>query len=186
MNIPLLLGVAYAVVAALLLNLNLASPWRREIKLAAIFLVTALYVGAYIGAQNLRGWAIAELPANPFKLHWAVIEEPDKINGTPGRIYILAQPMGAGGALRGSPRLHGLPFSPELADAVEEALEQVEGGKPFEARLAYKKARPPEEAKIQKREGESANEDSAGDRPTLKLEFRDLPVPDLPPKGKAN
>ena len=98
MNIPLLLGIAYAVVAALLLNLNLASPWRREIKLAAIFLVTALYVGAYIGAQNLRGWAIAEPPASPFKLHWAVIEEPDKVNGTPGRIYILAQPMGAGGS----------------------------------------------------------------------------------------
>ena len=37
MNIPLLLGIAYAVVAALLLNLNLASPWRREIKFAAIF-----------------------------------------------------------------------------------------------------------------------------------------------------
>ena len=36
MNIPLLLGIAYAVVAALLLNLNLASPWRREIKIAAI------------------------------------------------------------------------------------------------------------------------------------------------------
>ncbi len=185
MNIPLLLGIAYAVVAALLLNLNLASPWRREIKIAAIFLVTALYVGAYLGAQNLRGWAIAELPENPFKLHWAVIEEPDKTNGTAGRIYILAQPLGSGGALRGSPRLHGLPFSAELADAVEEALEQVEDGKPFEARLAYKKARPPEKAKIQKREGESASEDSVGDRPTLKLEFRDLPSPDLPPKGSV-
>lgn len=186
MNIPLLLSIAYAVVAALLLNLNLASPWRREIKIGAIFLVTALYVGAYIGAQNLRGWAIAEPPANPFKLHWAVIEEPDKANGTPGRIYILAQPMAAGGALRASPRLHALPFSPELADAVEEALEQIEGGRPFEARLAYKEARPPEEAKIQKREGQSASENSAGERTTLKLEFRDLPVPDLPPKGSAN
>ena len=186
MNIPLLLGIAYAVVAALLLNLNLASPWRREIKLAAIFLVTALYVGAYHWRTEPARLGNCRTPANPFKLHWAVIEEPDKVNGTPGRIYILAQPMGAGGALRGSPRLHGLPFSPELADAVEEALEQVEGGKPFEARLAYKKARPPEEAKIQKREGESASEDSAGDRPTLKLEFRDLPSPDLPPKGSVN
>ena len=186
MSTPILLGIAYAVVAALLLNLNLASPWGRGIKLAAIFIVTALYVAAYIGAQNLRGWAIAEPPANPFKLHWAVIEEPDKVNGIPGRIYILAQPMGAGGALRGSPRLHGLPFSVELADALEEALEQVEDGKPFEARLAYKKARPPEEAKIQKREGESASEETAGDRPTLELEFRDLPVPNLPPKGSAN
>jgi hypothetical protein len=88
--------------------------------------------------------------------------------------------------LRASPRLHALPFSPELADAVEEALEQIEGGRPFEARLAYKEARPPEEAKIQKREGQSASENSAGERTTLKLEFRDLPVPDLPPKGSAN
>ena len=78
MNIPLLMGIAYALVAALLLNLNLASPWRREIKLAAIILVTGLYVGTYIGAQDLRGWAIATPPENPFKLHWAVIEEPER------------------------------------------------------------------------------------------------------------
>jgi hypothetical protein len=186
MNIPLLLGIAYAVVAALLLNLNLASPWRREIKIAAIFLVTALYVGAYIGAQNLRGWAIAEAPENPFKLHWAVIDEPDKVNGTAGRIYILAQPMAAGGAVRGAPRLHGLPFSPELADAVEEALEQIEGGQPFEARLAYKKAEPPDNVTIQKRTGETAGAEAGGDKNSLKLELRDLPLPDLPLKGAVD
>ena len=186
MNIPLFLGIAYAVVAALLLNLNLASPWRREIKIAAIFLVTALYIGAYIGAQNLRGWAIAEPPANPFKLHWAIIEEPDKANATPGRIYILAQPLSASGILQSAPRLHALPFSPEMADAVEEALEQIEGGKPFEARLAYKKAEPPDNVKIQKRDGESAGADAGGDKNSLKLEFRDLPVPSLPPKGTVD
>ena len=73
-----------------------------------------------------------------------------------------------------------------MADAVEEALEQIEGGKPFEARLAYKKAEPPDNVKIQKRDGESAGADAGGDKNSLKLEFRDLPVPDLPPKGTVD
>ena len=73
MSIPLLLGLAYAVVAALLLTLNLQTPYRREIKLTAILIVSLLYIGAYHGAQNLRGWAISAAPPNPFKLHWAVV-----------------------------------------------------------------------------------------------------------------
>ena len=62
MTIPLMLGVAYALLAALLLNLNLNSSWRQEIKLAAIGLVTLLYFAAYEGTQELRGWAIAQSP----------------------------------------------------------------------------------------------------------------------------
>ena len=84
MSIPLLLGLAYAVVAALLLSLNLQTKYRRGIKIAAILGVSLLYIGAYHGAQNLRGWAISAAPPNPFKLHWAVVEEPDKARGTKG------------------------------------------------------------------------------------------------------
>ena len=58
MSIPLLLGLAYAALAALLLSLNLETKYRREIKIGAIVAVTLLYVGTYHGAQNLRGWAL--------------------------------------------------------------------------------------------------------------------------------
>ena len=183
MTIPLLLGVAYAVVAALLLNLNLNSSWRREIKIGAIFLVTGLYFAAYQGAQDLRGWATPETPPNPFKLHWAIVEEPDKVAKTDGAIYLLAQPISEYGALLSRPRLYQLPFSPELAQQVDDALNEVDKGKPLEGRLSFKAAKPGEEKKPQKRDGQKSRPDSEGDKDRLKLEFRDLPIPDLPPKS---
>ncbi|MCH1485918.1 MAG: hypothetical protein L7V29_00090 [Alphaproteobacteria bacterium] len=183
MSIPLLLGVAYAVVAALLLTLNLQTPYRREIKLAAILIVSLLYIGAYHGAQNLRGWAISAAPPNPFKLHWAVVEEPDKAAGTEGAIYILGQSLSARGVSLGEPRLFRLPFTPELAEQVDEALGKKEDGRDLEARLSYKAATPDDLDEIQKRDGNKARPDAAGEEERLKLDFRELNAPDLPPKG---
>ena len=183
MTIPLMLGVAYALLAALLLNLNLSTSWRHEIKLAAIGLVTLLYFAAYQGTQELRGWAIAQTPPNPFKLHWAVVEEPDKAQKTDGAIYILAQPLSEHGALMARPRLYQLPFSPELAEQIDEALKEVDNGKPLEANLSYKAANPDEDKRSQKRDGQKSRPDSAGEEDRLKLNFRELASPDLPPKS---
>lgn len=184
MSIPLGLGIAFAALTALVVNLNLQSPWRREIKLAVIVLMTGLYFAAYWGSQNLRGWAIATPPPNPFKLHWAIVEEPDKARGTSGAIYILAQKISGSGALLSRPRLYQLPFSPDLADQIDDALEAKDGGKQIEARLSYKAKRPDQEdATQQKRDGEKSRPESAGDKDRLKLDFRELKAPDLPPKS---
>lgn len=183
MTIPLLLGVAYAVLAALLLSLNLETKYRREIKIAAIIGVSLLYVATYHGAQNLRGWAIAEAPPNPFKLHWAVVEEPDKARGTEGAIFILGQKLSSRGVAVGAPRLYELPFTPELAEQIDEALTKKEDGKDLEARLSYKAATPDDVDEAQKRDGQKSRPDSEGDKDRLKLEFRELPSPSLPPKS---
>ena len=187
MTIPLILGLSYAAIAALLLNLNLPNTfpkrYSRAIKISAIIVVSLLYAGTYHGSQNLRGWAIQKAPPNPFKLHWAIVEEPDKIKRTDGAIYILGQAMRANGSPTGSPRLYELPFTPELAEEIDEALSKKEDGKPLEARLSYKAANPDSEMEeIKKRDGNKSRPDSAGDEERLKLEFRELPTPDLPPK----
>jgi hypothetical protein len=183
MTIPLLLGVAYAVLAALLLSLNLETKYRREIKIGAIIGVSLLYVATYHGAQNLRGWAIAEAPPNPFKLHWAVVEEPDKARGTEGAIFILGQKLSSRGVAVGAPRLYELPFTPELAEQIDEALTKKEDGKDLEARLSYKAATPDDVDEAQKRDGQKSRPDSAGEEDRLKLNFRELASPDLPPKS---
>lgn len=183
MSIPLILAVSFALLAALLLNLNLASPWRREIKAAAIVIVSLFYIGAYHGAQQLRGWAIAAPPPDPFKLHWAVVEEPDKAAGTKGAIFILGQALSAQGVPRGEPRLYRLPFTPELAEQVDAALEKKEDGRDLEAKLSYKAAEPEDLDRIQKRDGDESRPESAGEEERLKLEFRELRAPDLPPKS---
>lgn len=183
MSIPLILGISYALMAGLLLSLNLATPWRREIKTAAIVLVSLFYLGAYHGAQNLRGWATSDTPPNPFKLHYAVVEEPDKSTRTKGAIYLMAQKIDNRGVARGQPRLYKLPFSPELADEVEEAMAQKEGGKPLEANLSYKAANAEDADEIQKRDGQDSRPESLGEEDRLQLNFRELPSVSLPPKN---
>lgn len=183
MSIPLLLGVAYAALAALVLNLNLESKYRREIKIGVILLVTAFYVAAYHGAQNLRGWAIADTPPNPFKLHWAIVEEPDKAAGEQGAIYILAQKLNARNIAVDSPRLYRLPFTPELAEQVDEALAQKEDGRDLQARMSYKAATPDDVDETKTSDGQKARPDGQGEEARLKMEFQDLTAPGLPPKS---
>lgn len=183
MTIPLILGISYALLAALLLSLNLASPWRREIKTAAIILVSLFYLGAYHGAQNLRGWATSDTPPNPFQLHYAVVDEPDKAAGTKGAIYLLAQKIDGRGQATGQPRLYKMPFSPELAEEIDEAMAQKETGKSLEASLSYKAANAEDVEEAQKREGKKARPDASGDEERLKLNFRELPTLSLPPKN---
>ena len=180
---PIAVRTLALALAALLLSLNLETKYRREIKIGAIVAVTLLYVGTYHGAQNLRGWAIADAPPNPFKLHWAVVEEPDKAAGTDGAIYILAQKLNSRNITVGKPRLYQLPFSPELAEQVDEALKKKEDGRDLEARLSYKAATPDEVDKLQQRDGQKSRPDAAGEEESLKMEFRELKAPDLPPKS---
>jgi hypothetical protein len=53
----------------------------------------------------------------------------------------------------------------------------------LEARLSYKAATPDDLDEIQKRDGNKARPDAAGEEERLKLDFRELNAPDLPPKG---
>ena len=138
----LLLGAAYALLAALLLSFNLHTRFQRTLKLGIIAVTSLFYIGTYLGVQSLRGWPIPAEPPEPFRLHWAIVEEPNKADGSEGQIYLLAsQPEQA----QPRPRLYALPFSYGLAESVEEALKQMEGGRTITARMAYKYKEEPEE-----------------------------------------
>ena len=112
-----------------------------------------------------------------------MVEEPDKAAGTEGAIYILAQKLNSRNMTVGKPRLYRVPFSPELAEQVDEALKKKEDGRHLEARLSYKAATPDEVDKLQRRDGQKSRPDAAGEEESLKMEFRELKAPDLPPKS---
>jgi len=111
------------------------------------------------------------------------VEEPDKARGTEGAIFILGQKLSSRGVAVGAPRLYELPFTPELAEQIDEALTKKEDGKDLEARLSYKAATPDDVDEAQKRDGQKSRPDSAGEEDRLKLNFRELASPDLPPKS---
>lgn len=124
----ILMSISYVAVAALLLSLNIASTWRWQIKMAAIVLVSALYVGTYFGAKELPGWpSRAELP-DYFRLHWGIITEPDKYSGEEGRILVWAEALDDNDQSLGSPRAHKLAYDDDLAERIEAALGLVSEG----------------------------------------------------------
>lgn len=123
-----LLSAGYAAVAALLLSLNLASAWRWPIKLGGILIVSGLYIGTYIGAGGLTGWASRSAMPDYFRLHWAIVTEPDKFSGEDGRILVWAEALDQSDRSLSPPRAFELPYDDALAQRLERALGLVSEG----------------------------------------------------------
>lgn len=124
----ILLSASYVAVAALLLSLNVASVWRWQVKIASIVIVSALYVGTYLGAKELLGWPSGTEMPDYFRLHWAIVTEPDKFTGEDGRILVWAEQLDEKDQSLAPPRAYRLDYDDELARRIEHALGLVSEG----------------------------------------------------------
>lgn len=178
--------VAYVAVAALLLNLNLATRWGGVVKACAIVLVTVFYAVAWRGHLGLLGWATTAPLPDEFRLHWITIDEPDKATGADGTIFFWVRELDRAGLPRGAPRAHRVRWDEQTAEAAEEALVELEGGKPLNGRMSRQvvdpDARPPPVEGVDYR-GDPTASASGGERP--RFEFSRVPPPALPPKAVA-
>ena len=173
-----LLTLAYVGVAALLLNLNLATRHRGLIKVTAVALVTALYVGAWHGHKSLLGWASDDPLPERFRLHYATVEDPDKASRAPGTIYVWVSSLD-GPAARREPRAYRLTWDVETAQAVLDALAEVERGIAMEGSTTGLS----ETGRVRSIEPvERVQVDDGGGEPAAKIDFRPVPTPALPPK----
>lgn len=173
-----LLTLAYVAVAALLLDLNLATPRRGIVKAMAIALVTALYVGAWHGHRALLGWASDDPVPERFRLHYATVEEPNKAARRSGTIYLWVSSVG-GPPARREPRVYRITWDADTARAVLDALAEIERGVAMEGHAAAMG----ETGRV--RMIEPADRVQAGDQAAVssgRIEFRPAPTPPLPPK----
>jgi len=170
----------YLLLALLLLSLNLRSNWPWLIKAAAIVITSAGYYLTYVSLNGLQGYPTAASLPERFEVQWVLIDEPDKISGAEGQIYIwlreldhLKQPMGL-------PRAHSLGFDEALAERTQEALTMIEGGERVVGFVQIVEADPEEDGaesgKLKKRPG--LGEDDAN----RVIEFKAVEQVDLPPK----
>ena len=106
-----LLSIAYAAVAALLLNLNLATRYAWWVKGAAIVLVSGLYAGSWSGLSGLMGWATVATMPEDFRVLWIAMDEPDKATKEPGFIYFWVRELDEAGLPVGEPRAHRVVWS---------------------------------------------------------------------------
>ncbi len=192
MTLPLIgLGTSYVVVAVLLLSLNLASRWHWGIKASAIAVTTVFFGVSYASIAGLIGWpSEARLPGH-FQLDWATVVEPDKLNGSPGSIYLWLETLDENNAPAGTPRAYHVPYSRDLADRIARAKERIEQGvdQAGTAReLDVPEGPPDQDQRLagapprQQNEPGSTGDPTAFIRHMPAIEFEDLAPPALPPK----
>ncbi len=182
--VVLALTLAYAAVAALLLNLNVASAHPRWVKTGAIAVVTGLYAGAWHGTHALLGWPTDETLPERFRLYAIVVDEPDRRRGHAGGIYFWVRNVDEDGIPVGEPRSYVEPWSRELAQVAQNAQEELAGGALLEGSFDGSASDAVEDGDGQSRGGSDA------DGPLLtepheersRFEFREVKRPELPPK----
>ncbi len=178
----LLLTIAYVAVAALLLNLNLATRYSAGVKALAIVLVSLLYFGAWHGYRGLVGWPSPDPLPEKFRVLWISLDEPDKANGLPGSVDYWVRTLDSAGLVSGAPRAYRLPWSEAEAEAAQEALDRMDEGEVLDARRTRAPLVKADEAPVFQEE-EWGNRISPGEEVRRsKFEFVAVERPSLPAK----
>jgi len=190
MTLPLIgVGLSYVAVTVLLLSLNLASRWHWGVKAAAITITTLFFGVSYASIAGLIGWPSEARVPEHFQLDWAIVVEPDKLNGTPGSIYLWIEALDAD-MPAGTPRAFHVPYSRDLADRIGHAKERIEQGmeQAGTARDLDTPQDPPDQdrrlagAPLRQDQPGSPGDPTAFIQHLPAIEFDDMPPPTLPPK----
>jgi hypothetical protein len=191
MTLPLIgVGLSYVVVAVLLLSLNLASRWHWGVKAAAIAVTSVFFAVSYGSIAGLIGWPSEARVPERFQLDWGTVVEPDKLNGSPGSIYLWVEALDENNVPAGTPRAFRVPYSRDLADRIGHAKERIEQGKDQAGTardLDLPESPPDPDRRLAGAPPRQDEPGSPGD-PTAfiqhmpPIDFQDLPPPALPPK----
>ena len=110
MKLPLIgVGLSYVVVAVLLLSLNLASRWHWSVKAGAIAVTSVFFGVSYVSIAGLIGWPSEAHVPERFQLDWGTVVEPDKLNGSPGSIYLWVEALDENNVPAGTSRSRAVP-----------------------------------------------------------------------------
>jgi len=159
------LVTAYALLGVLLLSLNLKSGWRWPIKAAAIAITTAFFVVAFVAIEAMLGWPTEAAPPARFRLHAALVREPERGTNHAGTIYLWLSPRNEHGEVTGPPRAYALPYSRELHEATARARNRMQDGRRVDGKAVPRTA-------------DYGHYGSRG----VRVELFEAPTPELPPK----
>ena len=179
--IVVILSIAYALTAALLLNMNLKTSYSFWTKSGVVLLVSMLYIGTWFGYQGLTGWASNQALPQKFRLLYLSIEERQRASDKPGYIYYWVRPLDEAGLPFGPPRAHRIKWSESEAENAEEALSAIEDGEELNGSWSRNMMAPQEDGEeLVDYAGELS---VAGDQGGLvNIIFTRAPARSLPPK----
>lgn len=177
----ILLSIAYALTAALLLNMNLATRYSFPVKSGVIVLMSSFYVGTWFGYQHLTGWATNQPLPDEFRLIYLSIEERVSADDEPGHIYYWVRPLDEAGLPYGPPRVHRIKWSESEAENAEAAMSAIEDGEELNGAWSRNLMAPQEDGEeLTDYAGElGVTGDSEG---LVNIRFMRAPPRTLPPK----
>jgi len=192
----MIIAAAFVVITSLILWFVIGSRGMWGLKIATI--ASALYfcLSISFSLENFEGWpSHASLPEE-FRVHWVVIEEPDKKGGE-GAIYIWAKSLKSldgesgwwisfEGSSTNAPRAYKLPYTRELHERAQDALKRLQAGKSVMGKHGRGRAGdgegdgsegPPGDGEAAGRGGGSLTKNGG-------ITFQELPPTKLPDKGE--
>lgn len=137
-----LLALAYGLLAIMLLLIVLSSGINLVVRALATIATLAFMFTTYFTVGELRGWpSDTGLPAS-FQLLWGRVVEPAPLTQEKGHIFLWAEELDEDNYPSGWPRAYMLPYSSELAELVNGAVEQIEAGETVAGTLTKERALP--------------------------------------------
>jgi hypothetical protein len=186
----LFLAAAYTTVVAFLAVVLLSTSISLPARAVATVLAVGLMYGTYVNIGDLRGWpSFARLPES-FHLLSGFVVEPNPMIGDPGRIFLWVEALDENNFPSGIPRAYQLPYTPDVAERVQGALELISEGDEMLGKLDDS-VRLQDTAERMERQMEETGEvapnlDTVGERyvplNTNELTFGPLPAPITPDK----
>ena len=134
-----LLGVAYAVLFAILVNVYFFTNFSVKIKIFLIFLVLMFSIISYSSIREMQGipYRNKDFSKNDqlYKILWSGVNEPNKLKKTKGEIFLLLSSTDAAGIEEGDPRLYAIEYNPLLLEKIMEIEKMAKKGTPVAVKL---------------------------------------------------
>ncbi len=135
----ILLGVAYAVLFAILVNVYFFTNFSVKIKIFLIFLVLMFSIISYSSIREMQGipYRNKDFSKNDqlYKILWSGVNEPNKLKKTKGEIFLLLSSTDAAGIEEGDPRLYAIEYNPLLLEKIMEIEKMAKKGTPVAVKL---------------------------------------------------
>jgi hypothetical protein len=169
-EVLIMLGLAYAFLAALLLLVLVYGRLQWTLKLGLIVISGVFYWFSYQGWQDSQGWPTqADLPKR-FLFHAVVVEEPNKKEGIEGRLFVWGSDLSSGKP-SDTPRAYVLPYGKDLHIKLDAAQREMRNGNLQLGEVGGELFEP-----------QAARDNTRIADKKIDLEFSKLPDPQLPEK----
>lgn len=183
------LAIAYTVLVLLLGVIVLSTRVPLVVRILTTLSVVSLVFVTYWGISEIRGLPTDTNPPRLFQMHWARIVEPNKLTDDPGSIFLWLEQLDEDNYPSGLPRAYRLPFTQELAEAVQAALAAIADGQEVAGEIEEDVAEldTSERLALEISSDENLNSSSSLGERVVEIDFGDisfgaLPAPETPEK----